>query len=135
LKVSMLEWLWKFQQRLPLKLSQFIYKNLNKSGHSPAQGFQCKFYGINYEGNLNNNIDAAIYYYGAFEKPLLHFVGSAITTIAGKDGVFVDIGANIGQHSLYMSQVSKQVIAFEPFAPVRARLEYHCKLNQITNID
>lgn len=135
LNVTILEGLWKFQHRLPLRLSQFIYKALSRCGHTPALNFQCKFYGLNYEGNLNNNIDAAIYYYGAFEKPLLNFMGSALTAIAGNDGVFVDIGANIGQHSLYMSRISRQVIAFEPFAPVRARLEFHCKLNQITNID
>lgn len=135
MKVASLAWLWKYQHRLPLKLSQLIYKSLSKSGRTPAFNFRCKFYNLDYEGDLNNNIDAAIYYYGAFEKPLLYFMGSAITAIAGREGVFADIGANIGQHSLYMSQFSRQVIAFEPFAPVRERLEYHCNLNQITNID
>lgn len=131
--VAILECLWKFQQHLPLRLSQFVYKALNRSGHTPSLSFQCKFYGLNYEGNLNNNIDAAIYYYGAFEKPLLHFMSAAMTALAGKHGTFVDIGANIGQHSLFMSQVSKQVIAFEPFAPVRARLQHHLELNNIAN--
>ncbi|MDO9521568.1 MAG: FkbM family methyltransferase [Pseudohongiella sp.] len=135
LKVASLQWLWTLQNYLPLKISQLVYKTLSKSGHTPALSFRCRFYGLEYEGNLNNNIDAAIYYYGAFEKPLLHFMGAAITAIAGKDGVFVDVGANIGQHSLYMSQTSKHVIAFEPFTPVRARLEHHKKLNRITNIE
>lgn len=135
LTVVIFEWMWKFHQHLPLKMSQFVYKTLSKAGHTPAFEFNHKFYGLNYQGNLNNNIDAAIYYYGAFEKPLLHFMGSAITAMAGKDGIFVDIGANIGQHSLYMSQRAKQVIAFEPFAPVRARLQHHINLNQLQNID
>jgi FkbM family methyltransferase len=135
LKVKILQWSWRFQQHLPVKFSQSIYKTLSRAGHTPAFSFQCTFYGLNYQGNLDNNIDAAIYYYGAFEKPLLHFMGAAITAMADKDGVFMDIGANIGQHSLFMSQTSKRVIAFEPFAPVRARLEYHCTLNKIRNID
>lgn len=135
LKITTLQWLWKIQHHLPLKISRFIYKTLNRSGHAPDFSFRCKFYNLDYEGNLNNNIDAAIFYYGAFEKPLLHFMGAAMSAIAGDKGVFVDIGANIGQHSLYMSQVSKHVIAFEPFAPVRARLEHHRKLNGITNIE
>lgn len=135
LKILTLTWLWKYQLRLPRKISQSIYKALIRSGQPPDFPFKCKFYSLNYEGNLNNNIDAAIYYYGAFEKPLLHFMGAAMRAIAGKDGVFVDIGANIGQHTLYMSQVSKHIIAFEPFAPVRARLEHHCKLNAITNVE
>jgi FkbM family methyltransferase len=135
IKVASLKGLWAFQQHLPRKMSQYIYKTLSRHDHTPAFGFHCNFYGLQYEGNLNNNIDAAIYYYGAFEKPLLHFMGAAIKAIAGDNGVFVDIGANIGQHSLFMSQTASRVLAFEPYAPVRARLEYHCRLNRIRNIE
>ena len=134
LKDAGLSWLWKFQHHLPLRASRFVYKQLNRAGQTPDLSFQCKFYNLEYHGNLNNNIDAAIFYYGAFEKPLLHFMGAAMSAIAGQNGVFVDIGANIGQHSLYMSQISQRVIAFEPFAPVRARLEYHCRLNALNNV-
>ena len=34
--------------------------------------FVTDFYGLRYHGVSNNQIDAHILYYGAFEKPLLH---------------------------------------------------------------
>lgn len=48
--------------------------------------------------------------------------------------MFADIGANIGQHSLFMSRYADQVYAFEPYAPVRDRLQFHIQLNHIRNI-
>lgn len=89
---------------------------------------------MDYEGNLSNNVDAAIYFFGAFEKPLLHFMEDTLRALADTQGVFVDVGANVGQHSLFMSRIAAQVIAFEPYKPVRLRLLHQMNLNNINNI-
>jgi FkbM family methyltransferase len=51
-----------------------------------------------------------------------------------ENSVFLDIGANIGHHSLFMSKFARQVLAFEPYELVRNQLELKIKTNQIENI-
>lgn len=126
--------LWHQQQRLPGPLSRAIYKQMRRRGYAPAYEYTTNFFGLEYDGNLSNNIDYAIYFYGAFEKPLLYFMRDSLQSIAGHEGVFVDVGANVGQHSLFMSQLARDVIAFEPYAPVRERLLHQIRLNALRNI-
>jgi len=125
--------LWKTQS-LPSALARAVYKRLAKNGVPPDHPFTRDFFGIRYEGNLNNNIDFNIYFYGAFEKPLLFFLRDALAALQKSDSVFVDIGANIGQHSLFMSRLATHVHAFEPFAKVRERLLHQINTNQLVNI-
>lgn len=128
--------LWCCQRQLPRSLSRSLYKRLLRRGIAPDHAFAADFYGVRYEGTLSNNIDFNIYYYGAFEKHVLHFLGDTLQAMAPKnDGVFIDIGANVGQHSLYMQRFADKVIAFEPWEPVRARFEHHIAVNGITNIE
>ena len=47
-------------------LARVLYKRMAKSGKAPDFAFTRDFFGISYQGNLNNNIDFNIYYYGAF---------------------------------------------------------------------
>lgn len=135
---SIAKMLWS-TKLLGLKYKKSAYKKLSKTGDAPDAPFTCKFFGLNYEGNLNNNIEFSIFYYGAFEKPLLFFLRDTLSNLnenpASKDnGCFCDIGANIGQHSLYMSQFAANVQAFEPFDGVSANLEHQIALNKIKNI-
>ncbi len=99
--------------------------------------FETNFFGLNYQGNLKNGIEFALFYYGAFEKPLLFFLRDTFAQLEKTSTgqlVFCDIGANIGQHSLFMSNYSSRVHAFEPFTPVREKLEHHIDLNKLGNI-
>jgi len=107
--------LWNTQS-LPSALARVVYKRLAKHGVAPDHPFTQDFFGIEYQGNLNNNIDFNIHFYGAFEKPLLFFLRDALASLQKENTVFVDIGANIGQHSLFMSRLVSHVHAFEPFA-------------------
>ena len=69
----------------------------------------------------------------AYEKEELYLLRDLIT--GHPDPVFVDVGANIGQHSLYMAQHCHQVHAFEPYAAVRQRLVAGIELNKLDNIE
>lgn len=118
---------------------KLLYRQLCKDELTPNYPFTRNFYGLRYEGNLTNSIEANILFYGAFEKPLLHFLRdtwkqSATDSNSGEQDAFVDIGANIGQHSLFMSNHAPQVIAFEPFSRVSQKLKHHIALNQLENI-
>jgi FkbM family methyltransferase len=130
---------------LDVKYKRAIYKKLCRYGEVPDHPFNKEFFGLRYQGNLNNSIEFSIFYFGAFEKPLLYFLGDTICNIKqqhtgdnrnaeGLRSCFCDIGANIGQHSLFVSRLVDQVHAFEPFDDVSARLEDHIALNQISNI-
>ena len=116
------------------RLLRHLYKRLARRGAAPDIPFVADFYGLRYEGNLNNNIDFNIYFYGAFEKPLLFFLRDVFTMLPGEQGVFVDIGANVGQHSLFMAAQGAQVHAFEPFRTVREQFMRQIERNRLDNI-
>ena len=119
---------------VPPRLLRHLYKRLARAGSAPDIPFLTDFFGLSYKGNLNNNIDFNIFFYGAFEKPLLFFLRDTLDALADQEAVFVDIGANVGQHSLFMSAHGAQVHAFEPFGQVRAQFVKQIELNGLGNI-
>lgn len=125
--------LWQ-QKWISLKLKKPLYKKLVAQGEIPDAPFEKDFYGLRYEGNLSNSIEYNIFYFGAFEKPLLHFMRDALRSLKEETTLFCDIGANIGQHSLFMSQFATKVESFEPYTVVSDRLKHHIELNNIDNI-
>jgi FkbM family methyltransferase len=90
--------------------------------------------GFKYEGIAGNFIDNQIFVYGAYEKPNLFLLRDLIRSVAGGEGTFIDIGANVGQHSLFMSRYAKAVHAFEPWEPVLKRFRRMVEINGIKNI-
>lgn len=135
---SIAQQIWN-QAWLSPKYKKTAYKILNKTGEAPSAPFSTNFYGLRYNGDLQNNIEFAIYYYGAFEKPLLFFLRDTLANIKkhpakGLSSCYCDVGANIGQHALFMSQYATTVHAFEPFTTVSKRLLAQMELNHIDNI-
>jgi len=126
------------QQWIDLRYKKSVYKKLCSFDDVPDTPFSEDFYGLQYQGNLNNSVEFTLYYFGAFEKPLLYFLRDSMlsfTDSAPDDkATFFDIGANIGQHSLFMSLYAQQVHSFEPYSAVSQKLERHIELNKITNI-
>jgi FkbM family methyltransferase len=127
--------LW-FTAGLNLAWRKILYRQLCKVDSTPDYPFATDFFGFKYQGNLNNSIEANILFYGAFEKPLLFFMRDLLEQCnqANSPSTFIDIGANIGQHSLFMSKAADRVIAFEPFETVSSKLKHHISINGITNI-
>ena len=126
------------QSWINLRHKKGIYKKLCSYGDVPDVPFAKDFFGLEYQGNLNNSVEFTLFYLGAFEKPLLFFLRDTLTSLrrAAPESkfCFVDIGANIGQHSLFMSLHADQVHSFEPYAVVSQKLERHIELNSIDNI-
>ncbi|HEY1232474.1 MAG TPA: FkbM family methyltransferase [Candidatus Binatia bacterium] len=91
--------------------------------------FKTTMFGMVYEGNTADLLDRHVLGFGAYEKPELFFLRDV-----SRDGVFVDVGANKGVHSLFMSKYCKEVHAFEPYEPVLKRLRQAIEANSIKNI-
>lgn len=96
--------------------------------------FTADFFGMRVEGNMANLIDRQIFYYGAYEKANLFVLRDLMRSVADGTGTFIDIGANIGQHSLFMSRYATNVHAFEPWEPVLKQFRRMVENNGIKNI-
>ena len=89
--------------------------------------------GITYELDLNENIDSAIYYAGCFEP----YVTRAIENLCREGMTVLDVGANVGCHTLRLAKLvgpSGKVIAFEPASWALSRLRRNVELNDFHNI-
>ena len=100
--------------------------------------FESDFFGFRYKGDLASYIDWSTFFYGAYERGNLLFLKSLVKTRQDKTGqdktIFVDIGANVGVHSLNMSQFCSDVHSFEPNPVVRGKLEEKIRMNIVKNI-
>jgi len=115
---------------------KFLYRQLRRNGKTPDYAFSKDFYGLKYKGNLNNNIDANVFFYGAFEKPLLFFLRDTLNALKTETpkAIFIDIGANVGHHSIFLSKFASQVLAFEPYPKVNMQFKQQIAHNNISNI-
>jgi|SRR5688572_3855008 FkbM family methyltransferase len=108
--------------------------NISACFRGESFDFTVDLNGLRYEGNTAYNVDKIILYHGAFEKPVLFFLRDIMTSAYSEQGVFLDIGANTGQHTLFMSRHAKEIHAFEPWEPVLKRLRRHIEINRLKNI-
>ncbi len=68
--------------------------------------------------------------FGIWEPQITHYLLSKERT----QGIFIDVGANIGYYSLLASKIFNRVIAFEPAPQTFAALCNNIKLNKLNNI-
>jgi FkbM family methyltransferase len=83
---------------------------------------------IRWDLDLNEGIDLSIYIFGGFELGTLKVYEKLIR----KGDVVVDIGANIGSHTLPLAQISGpkgKVFAFEPTSYAYQKLQKNMALN------
>jgi len=78
----------------------------------------------------NGGVDLEIFTDKNFESKMLKFIRQHL----GKDKIFLDIGANIGQHSLYASYLCKRVYSFEPIKRLYDQFNKSIVKNNILNI-
>lgn len=80
----------------------------------------------------NGLVDTEIYTKGVWEEDILLEIKKHIT----RDSVCLDIGSNIGQHALYMSQIAVNgtVYAFEPVPKLAQQIQQSVVANNIHNI-
>lgn len=87
---------------------------------------------------VNDHIGGGIITFGLYDRQNLEMTPQVLAELAKsdgfRDGVCLDIGANIGNHALYYSKLFKQVIAFEPNPIIYKLLEANILRNRISNI-
>lgn len=99
--------------------------------------FEVRFEGYRFRGNLGSYIDWSIFFFGAYaahELALLDGLARKFEARSGRRPVFADVGANVGNHTLFMSRRAARVVAFEPSAGIRERLRGHLALNEVANV-
>lgn len=132
LTVRMLRW-WGHRQWLPLGLRYRLVRKLADPERMASLAFECDFAGLRYGGRLDSYIDWSVYFLGAYEPEALTFLADRAAA-AGPGAVFVDIGANVGQHSLYMAPHVARVVAFEPWERARTAFLDNIARNRLNNV-
>lgn len=122
--------------KFPIPKIETLYWKIGLLGKSEPKEFDICFEGLRYRGSLNQYIDRHIYFLGSYAPGELCFLNSAASVLRKTRRFlnFVDVGANVGQHSLFMSKRVDRVIAFEPNNDVAARLEMNAQRNDVRNI-
>lgn len=92
--------------------------------------FRVRFGPYRYAGNLDNYIDRHVFCYGAYERGELELMRRFL----GAGSVVLDVGANVGNHSLFFAQYAARVFAFEPFPRLAQRLREQIGLNKIEHV-
>lgn len=133
---SLAQWLLRYGGRLPIPKLQGIYARIPAFRDEQHREFVVDFEGLRYKGTLAQYVDRKIFYFGSYSPDELAFLAKAGRIIRGRHQVstFVDVGANVGQHSLFMSRHVDRVLAFEPNAEVADRLQANIEFNSISNI-
>lgn len=89
-------------------------------------------FGQKFELHPGEEIDKDIFVEGMYELRILRVIERVFSRRPGS--IMVDVGANIGNHAIYLSRYFDRIICFEPSPEIAARLKSNIKLNGITNI-
>jgi FkbM family methyltransferase len=108
------------------KYRDLILKPALKLLNRNQQNAPCTFWTMPYD-----SICQAIILNGFYERELLQ---GMCALVKDKKGIALDIGANIGNHSLFFSKHFDAVISFEPVPNNCLLLKANLFLNQIQNI-
>lgn len=111
-----------------------MFETFRWNNYATNFDFIAPYYGLKYAGTSGNYIDNSVIQFGAFEKSELNLLRNIIEKLNSKDILFLDIGANTGLYSLFMSKYSKFVHSIEPFPPILDKLRNNINLNRIENI-
>ena len=120
-----------FIELTPKQVMAIILKMGNSEDFEHRE-FETEFFGLKYFGDTRNLIDRQIFFLGSYEPGILRLSESILSK--SEQSIFVDIGANVGVHSLHASLFAKEVFAIEPYLPVRTILEKKLALNNIHNV-
>lgn len=99
---------------------------------SPDRHFETEFAGFTYPGHLQRWIDWIVYYEGGYELDELELMRELMRDRPAP--VALDIGANVGHHTLYMASFCQHVHAFEPYDGVGRCIDEKIARNGLQNV-
>jgi FkbM family methyltransferase len=113
-----------------------VRNRLIRWAHDPTTAtpreFVVPFFGSTYRGAFDCFIDWNVYYYGAYAREELRLFEDVLGTL--QEPVVLDVGANVGHHTLFAATRAARVLAFEPFNDVSVRLKRKLVDNALTNV-
>jgi FkbM family methyltransferase len=87
--------------------------------------FEISIGGAKFAGNLGSFIDRQAYLFGGYERDLIDLFLSRVPS----GGTVLDVGANVGNHTVLFATHFDRVIAFEPNPSLWPALERNIALN------
>jgi FkbM family methyltransferase len=85
-----------------------------------------------FAGDLSSWIDRQMYLVGAYEEDAIRQFISILPS--DRRGTVLDVGANVGTHSLAFARHFKKVHAFEPNPQLWQNFQRNLSLNRLTNV-
>lgn len=123
---------WAGHQRwIRYGLRERLLRALRHPERCGTAAFEVPFAGYAYPGRMNRWIDWIVYYYGAYEQDELEAMRSLVSE---RSAVALDIGANVGHHTLYMASFCAQVHAFEPYENVASAIDDKIQRNGLRHV-
>ncbi len=125
-----LRWLKNYRKKLRVKS---FFSTKNKKYRVKEMLVEDVRYQINLEPFANAGVDYVIYHEGGWEP----HISRVIKRYLPREGTFLDIGANIGYHTLFAASYLNekgQVWAFEPIPWLVTQLRSSLKLNNLDNV-
>ncbi|RYF77382.1 MAG: FkbM family methyltransferase [Cytophagaceae bacterium] len=129
---SVARWLG-HRHHLRFAIKHRVLTALHNPNKASGELFTTQFFGLTYHGRFNSYIDWCIYYMGAYARHELLFLKTVAQQLSTAS-VFIDVGANVGNHSLFASSVFGQVYSFEPLPWLVDKLDQQRQRNGITNL-
>jgi FkbM family methyltransferase len=87
--------------------------------------------GIRFAGDLATQIEREIFVFGGYDRDRIDlFLGRA-----ARRGLILDVGANVGNHSLSFARHFDRVVSFEPNPAILATLERNIALNPGVDVE
>lgn len=80
---------------------------------------------------LASYIDWHVWAFGTYEPEM----GALFPLVVDPMATTIDVGANIGVHTVRLAKLAQRVIAFEPDPAIADRLELNLKANRLTNVE
>src|SRR5215472_14769316 len=87
------------QRYLRFGVRDRVLRRLDDPDITASAEFVAPFFGARYRGNFDTFVDWSAYYYGAYERDDLEVIGDLIAPLDAP--TFVDVGANVGHHTLF----------------------------------
>lgn len=115
------------------KVYKYIFHFIYPKGHFKKFNFLNVNFLIKVDPYKNGLVDNEIFVKGVYEPKYLKLIKENLN----KDDIFLDIGANIGQHSLFASKIvgnTGKIIAFEPLKDIYKQFKESIEKNNFTNL-
>lgn len=125
---------WVGHQRwIRFGLRYYLARFVHNPGQAPPEEFSVPFYGLRYVGDFASFIDWNVYYFGAYSAAELDLLGRILAVRGG--GCCLDVGANVGNHTLFLASRAAFVIAIEPVAALADQLRARVSGNGLRNVE